>query len=177
MHRLILFTFFIIFQVQLFAQVNLVPNGDFETKLSCNIGLGDINIAIPWTSPSLGTSDYFNVCVGIPNDAFIPLNNFGYQLPHSGNGYAGFGSYFKTPTDSGYREYVQSILKYKLKAQTKYLVEYYVNLADRVFPQTAIVSINCIGAYLSDTSISVPTYSILPVTPQIQSNRSPQQRR
>lgn len=53
----------VLFYSSLLAQLNLVPNGDFETKTTCNIGLVDIAVATPWKQPTLGTSDYFNSCV------------------------------------------------------------------------------------------------------------------
>ncbi|HRH62466.1 MAG TPA: hypothetical protein PLI68_03985, partial [Bacteroidia bacterium] len=72
----LLIAFHLIFNGNLFSQINFVYNGDFETKTTCNIGLGDLNIAPQWMQPTFGTSDYFNFCAGLGSLVGVPLNQF-----------------------------------------------------------------------------------------------------
>lgn len=76
----LLIAFQLIYKGNLFSQVNFVYNGDFETKTTCNIGPGAINIAPNWVQPTFGTSDYFNVCAGLGSQLGVPLNLFGFQM-------------------------------------------------------------------------------------------------
>ena len=69
-----LYLFFLIANTN-YAQVNLVPNGDFETYNSCPTGASQITKAIPWFQPFTpqSSTDYFNICytgnyVGVPNN-------------------------------------------------------------------------------------------------------------
>jgi gliding motility-associated-like protein len=160
----------VLFYYSLLAQLNLVPNGDFETKTTCNIGFGDIAVAVPWLQPTLGTSDYFNSCVLFGGDLSVPFNHFGYQFPHSGDGYAGIGLFGITPVaPPNGREYIQVPLTKKLTFK-KYYVEFYTNLSNRPLFQASNVAINSIGAYLSDSAISSATDFNFNFVPQIQSN-------
>ncbi len=82
------------------AQVNLIPNPNFENYTSCplenELGQGEFNKCVGWWYPtpmSIGTPDYFNVCndsIG-NNQGFvsIPNNFWGYQPAFNGNGYVG----------------------------------------------------------------------------------------
>lgn len=162
----------VLFYYSLLAQLNLVPNGDFETKTTCNIGLGDIAVATPWKQPTLGTSDYFNSCVLPIGDASVPNNICGYQVPHSGNGYAGISLYYKTIIDSNYREYIHVKLNNPMQTEKKYWVEFYINLADNPPFQQNVVAINRIGALITNYGFFNSTYFNLPYLPQINANTS-----
>lgn len=144
------------------AQTNLVPNGSFEEYYNCPGG-GNLQLwAKNWYAPNfaLGDSpDYFHVCATNPQVG-VPQNNRGYQIPKTGNAYAGF--YARGNNDG--REYLQVELTKPLQVGKKYAVQFYLNLPDGV-----AFSVWNIGMYLSNTAISSPLINnyVLNVTPQI----------
>jgi len=103
---------------------NLVKNPSFEDYLECPNALGTFGSQVKhWSSPTQGSTDYFNTCSKIMS---APENFNGVQHPRSGNAYAGF--YFYAPAD--YREYVQVELKRKLQRDKIYHLKFYVSLAE-----------------------------------------------
>lgn len=128
---------------------NLVPNPSFE-YVNCDSLLSGINLlhAPPWNSPDAGTADLFNLCATSANpfSLSVPGNVFGYQYPHSGNGYAGAVCY-SSPTL--YREYLQVKLDSFLVPNQVYDVSFYVTLSKPIF-----AACNNIGLYFSKTEIS-----------------------
>lgn len=162
----------LLFFYNLFAQVNLVTNGDFETKTSCNIDPGAIHLAPPWVQATLGTSDYFNVCAGLGSLLGVPKNRFGFQNAHSGDGYAGIFTYSTTPIGSNYREFIQTKLTTKLTAQSLYYIEFYVNLSDIPEVNANIVAINSFGCYFSDSAFFDSIYTNITRVPQFQTSSS-----
>ncbi len=153
---------------------NLVPNPGFETINACtwqllNSGEAHGN-APPWNSPTTGGNcDLFNTCCtffassnGYPYG--VPANNFGYQAPHSGNGYAGGQTYF-----SGmfvFHEYLQIPLSSPLVAGEQYCASFYVNASCSSYSNLAS---NNIGMYFSDTLTNIPNYysGVLNFVPQL----------
>lgn len=109
------------------AQLNLVPNGSFEDTVHCPTGSAELFNAKHFSSPSDATPDYFNSCSSILSSFSIPFNSFGYQIPHTGNAYAGFVTY---GNGTNYREYIQTELLNILENGKLYLVEYYISLSD-----------------------------------------------
>jgi hypothetical protein len=139
------------------AQVNLVPNGSFETLSACPGEHSQVHLAAPWFQPGEGTSDLYAVCASWPKVG-VPNNNFGYQFPRTGNNYAGL---FTLAGD--YREYIEVPLSHSLTADTKYFVSFYVSLAD-----TFIYTSSTIGAFFSSSRLAVNHSSPIPVVPQVQ---------
>lgn len=164
MKRIVIYLFFLFSNAfNINAQVNLVPNHSFEDTTQCPFNPFQINFAPPWTDPTSGTSDLFNVCnnggnVGIPN------NIAGYQLAKTGSGYAGIGTY---GAGFNHREYIQVVLDSQLIINKSYSVEFYVSLAD-----TQRVAANNIGAYFSNTAISGSAGQVLNFIPQVSNNPS-----
>lgn len=68
---------------------NLVPNPSFEEFDHCPIGVPDLNGNLKDWLSFRGTPDYFNKCSTIEGI----YNSWGYQLPHTGLGYADVGVY------------------------------------------------------------------------------------
>ncbi|MBK9983686.1 MAG: gliding motility-associated C-terminal domain-containing protein [Saprospiraceae bacterium] len=138
---------------------NIAPNPDFETFTSCpsNIGTGGFFQAIPWENGNLGTSDYFNAC-DISNTVGVPINVFGNQPAHSGNGYAGFFVRGQTPD---YFEYIQAPLLNALVSGSTYHVSFYVNLSDE------FCGTRHVGAYFSSLPPVTNSSDRLDVIPQI----------
>jgi hypothetical protein len=121
-----------------FAQANLVPNGDFEALQACPSDSSQKYLA-SWYSANGDTPDHFTgliptACVCTPMQSwmigssnYLTWNGHGYQLPHSGQGYAGFyssGYYFDT-VSSG--EYLAIRMADSLIAGHGYCVSFWVN--------------------------------------------------
>jgi len=149
------------------SQVNLVPNPGFENVIYCDTMLGSISRGNlpPWDAPSLGSVDGFNACAigGFDPGFGVPNNNWGYQYPHSGNGYVGGAGYggFSVPGAGG-REYIQVELDSILVAQVMYCGSFYVNLSNK-----SKLASNNMGMYFSDIHYSGGGYSTLNLIPQI----------
>jgi len=101
---------------------NLVPNPSFEEYQQCPPTISMFYLANGWTPPSQGTTDFYHRCS--QGNVGIPENLLGYQLPHTGDGYAGLIPY--SPF-SLYREYAQVKLTQALVRNVVYHVEYFVN--------------------------------------------------
>jgi gliding motility-associated-like protein len=143
--------------LNLSAQVNLVPNPSFEFFTTCPNSFDQISYAYPWYMPTLGTSDYFNSCdSGIMG---VPTNSFGYQPARTGVGYAGAG------VVGSYREYISCRLNDTLIKDKNYCVEFYINLSNVTFFVASDSLV--VGMYISNDSISDPSSQILPYSPQI----------
>jgi len=104
---------------------NLVVNPSFEDTVSCPSAPGDIDKAEGWTS-LCASPDYFNSCAN--SSVYGVPNNFGgYQLPASGEAYAGFLSYISSIPNL--REFPACILSTPLNIGTKYYVSFKVALS------------------------------------------------
>ncbi len=145
------------------AQVNLVPNPSFETITTCNLGAGGINSGEvpPWDSPSDGSPDPYNTCNIGSISGWVPNNWWGYQNPHSGNGYAG-EVFFATSSGQDVREYLQIQLDSTLIAGKKYCSSFYINCVN-----VTNVVCNNFGMYFSNAHHYVQSLSPLNFTPQI----------
>jgi OmpA-OmpF porin, OOP family len=137
---ILLFAFLCSFCVQARTQ-NLVPNPSFENYSSCPNNLDQLYLAIGWYDVGLCTSDYFNSC----NSLAVPQNHAGWQMPRTGNGYAGFGIY----AAGNLIEYIGVPLLDTLVAGRKYCIEFYVSVAD-----SSRWYVNRIGAKLSNTQLT-----------------------
>lgn len=150
----------IIFSLNSYSQ-NLVPNGNFESFLSCPNDFGQIDLASYWFTPSthVYTSDYYNQCAN--SSVSVPDNWGGFQQAHSGIAYAGITLIEGTD----FREYIEVQLDSTL-TKSCYHFEMYVNLAN-----TCRSTTNSIGVYFSDTAITGINNSLpLPFIPQINNN-------
>ncbi len=150
---------FLLFAFVCNAQINLVPNGDFEYFITCNSAPEN---APPWYDPTGNSSDYLNACDtnGIWGYS-VPLNMYGFQHAHSGNGYACFGvciDYFNL------REYIATSLLEPLQKDKKYCFEMYVSLTD-----ISEYGINDLGAFFSNGPIDTTGQGLYLInfTPQI----------
>jgi OmpA-OmpF porin, OOP family len=140
------------------AQENLVRDPSFEDYRRCPTGIITDIQKFPlkyWNIPTKGTTDYFNTCYSKVSVG-IPRNQSGSQFVRTGKGYVGIGN---TKT---WFEYLQSELKFSLKEDSSYYVEFYVSLADY-----SVYSINTIGAYFSSNEIKESSTSPLQVCPQV----------
>jgi hypothetical protein len=145
---------------------NLVPNSSFEDTVNCPTFTNQLNKTQFWINPNQGSPDYFNSCSYQNNNIVnVPNNIFGSQVAQHGNAYAGiytFNKFF-----SGSREYLEINLSNPLQIGRKYLVSFFVSLADSMQ-----YSINTIGAYFSPLQISGSGGTLLLQNPQIQNTNS-----
>ena len=150
---------------------NLVPNGSFEEFNNCpnNIPSGiiyPIRIAYSpnydsfptvknWITPLWqDQAGYFNTCNNLPDDMGVPSNGAGFQQPHSGNAYIGLYMFvFKNHAQWDYRQYVENKLLHPLTANRQYKISFYISLAASYTLSGKMISVDKIGAYLSDTMV------------------------
>jgi hypothetical protein len=68
-HTLFVFSCWLLVINSILAQ-NLVPNPSFENYTTCPTAASQLYVAPPWTSPTTGGAEYFNICsssnVGVP---------------------------------------------------------------------------------------------------------------
>jgi len=171
MRRIVTILFVIIaLSYRIFAQNNLVPNPGFENfypnDTFCNAG--PVIATPPWIDPTGGSPDCFKTCCIHQPNYLIPQNIFGYQYPNSGIGYAGL-CHNEAKLLPNFREYIQVKLSESLKANKKYLVEFFVNLSD-----SSCYASDDMGMYLSDTAVyhsGAMDYSPLNYEPQIKNKQ------
>lgn len=151
----LLFFYTLLLSLEPRAQMNLVPNGGFENYSSCpeiDGGTdGEINKATPWYDPYGGTSDLLHVCnntiVGAANGhSGVPSNYWGYQWPHSGNGYAGLGG-FQAGSSQIPVEHIAVQLIEPLQNGKCYTLKLYVNRSEK-----SCISHNLLGAFFTSDS-------------------------
>lgn len=154
-----------------FAQ-NLVPNPSFEEYLDCP---EFFDSAIPfhdwvanWTVPTWGTPDYFNECSiiePINSGVDVPSNCIGYQLAHTGQGYAGFstrGSCINDPNGTEYREYLQVELENPLITDSLYTISFFVSVADSCSCYTNNIGLCFTNApIMSETNVSLDLIPVM----------------
>jgi gliding motility-associated-like protein len=111
-----------------------INNPDFEDHLSCPQGLSSpsfkwIESCIGWTTPTMGTSDYYNICNNnISGIVGIPQNYAGFQNPYSGVAYCGFLGY--SVWQNVWCEYIQTELKQPLIKDKEYFFSLRIIMAD-----------------------------------------------
>jgi OmpA-OmpF porin, OOP family len=138
------------------AQVNLVPNGDFEDTTNCSF-FGGFQLSAPWYSPNFATPDYFYGSNPTCGFSASP-NASGHQLPRSGIAY--IGEYLSAGHT---REYIQCQLSSALQAGQQYYIGAFVNRANNFDRAT-----DDFGIYLSNNPVGNSTSpNYLPVVPQI----------
>ena len=143
------------------AQQNLVPNGSFEDTLGCPDNYDQLYKTNYWYTPTQGTPDYFNSC-DFTNSTGVPFNILGNQSARTGNAYVGLVSGFDSISLP--REYIQVKLKSKLVPEKKYVLSFYVSLAE----QSGYALAN-LGAVVSKNPINCSCYSYLNIIPNITS--------
>jgi hypothetical protein len=128
---------------------------------ACPPSLAFISYATFWSQPTDGTPDFFHACTNPLSIIHVPNTIFGFQIPHSGLGYAGFALY--RPAPATYMEYIETGLSSPLVAGMTYDISFYVSLADE-----SNWAIDQIGAYLSVGAVGpVPILGPLSLVPQI----------
>ncbi len=126
MKKTILIIFFILTQGVFYAQ-NLVPNPSFEEFSQCPQSMNQINLAFFWYCEAINHSegDFFNMCDSTLGGVW---HFYQTQIPHTGNGMAGFAIYSSPSANYEYREYDKVKLTQLLSPNTTYCISYYVSL-------------------------------------------------
>jgi hypothetical protein len=140
---------------------NLVPNPSFEDTVHCPSTPNQLNYCQNWVNPTTASPDYFNTCSTMTLNVGVPSNGFGNQSAHTGVAYTGIYAYGSFPKN--YQEYIQVNLSNSLIVNHKYLVSFYVSLAD-----LSKYAVSTLGAYLSTVVISSTTNTTIQDIPQIQ---------
>jgi len=148
----ILFIFLCLFfqTLNLQGQFNLVPNSSFEEYVLCPDNESPIDRVTGWFSPSNGTPDYYNFCSFDPSSPFsLPTHRSFYtKTPKTGKGITGiFLNFFQTNIDA--KEYISAKLKFKLKNNIGYFIEFYVSPRHGIPNITIPCYVDKIGASLS----------------------------
>ena len=162
MKKIKLFYLSLFFYTACFTQ-NIVPNPSFEDTIACPYQSGDIAKATAWTT-SCGSPDYFKICN--QSDWGVPINIWGYQMPASGDSYAGFLSYTTVSPDS--KEFPVCNLISPLNIGTKYFVSFKVSLTLESIANPANCATNKLGAMFT-TGYCICN-SLITNNPQVYSN-------
>lgn len=143
---------------------NLVPNGSFEDKQYCPVGMNNASIRtlIGWTQATKGTPDHFDACNS--NQAGVPTNFAGAQNALDGTGYAGMITY--TSTKRNYREYLQAKLTRPLSGGEIICVEFWISSAEHSLYVT-----DAFGVHFSQNAVSHRTHQPLDVQMQMSNPR------
>ena len=106
---------------------NLVPNPNFDRYIECPYSRGQIHFAEPWFSPNGRTTDFVHYCS--PDDyTGVPTNQWGFQEPAKGSGYAGIRTWGQfRDTANLYREYLAVKLKAPLEEGEKYFLSFQIS--------------------------------------------------
>ena len=173
---------YLVFSIDLIAQINKVKNGGFEKYSNCPFENDQIKYANYWMSldtnlitgdwlhDKMGVPEYLNVCAGTNNFVGVPVNMFNNHYPHTGNGMAQvvmFNDQVDT-TDTYFRDYLQGHLCCTLVAGQSYCVTFFIALE-----RGSVYALNHIGAYLDDGTIDTtnfPSYIQNMYIPQIVEN-------
>ncbi len=152
------------------AQTNLVINPSFEDISDCPKEARAIKNAFNWFSPTNGTPDLYNSCSSDPlKFTSVPIHQvFIYQLPKTGNGYAGILTYAYGGFIAGAtREYLSAKLLKPLNK--KYYV--YFHVAPRKSKQTSDLPCFTDGIAMTFSKekidVKLPTNEPLPLVPKI----------
>lgn len=178
MKKILLYIFF--HAINLASAQNLVKNPSFEDYVSCPTWNGDLDLALFWhNAQGTTTPDLFNVCALPQSLVSVPTTGWGYQMPRTGNGYAGIVTfsveengltgcdYTATRT---WMEYIQGELTTPLIAGQIYCVSFWVSLAEE-----CRYGATNMGVHFSDTIINIINFTALPlpVVPQLVNTTMP----
>ncbi len=161
---------FFVFQFQLSAQTNLVPNGGFEAAGTCPNYPGQINYATGWNnvnlvynSFSVGTPDFFHAC-GTSSAGYSaqpPATFAGTCTPNTGSGFSALVMYNTGYAD--YREYMSTQLSCPMVSGGSYTVSFYLTNGTGVKSPYIIKNI---GAYFSSSPLTQSGWGLINLTPQ-----------
>ena len=161
--------FLLLANTNIFAQINLVPNGDFENYSAIPIYPNQSNLAIgwnnvnghyfPWSEP-YGSPDYLNMLV---NNL---ISTFGAITPYSGNGQMGLITY--AIPNPPWREYISNQFTKKMVPGHYYTVSFYLSNGTGGNTFQYEYGANNFGICFSTNPLHQSTHEVIAVTPQIE---------
>ncbi len=171
MKKTINIIFFLLFATtNIFAQINLVPNGDFEiysalptlpAQSFLAIGWNNVNgHYYPWGDP-YGSPDYFQVF----EDTSL-LNAIGAITPFSGNCQMGLGTY--SVPDVNFREYISTKLSKTMTSGQSYTISFCLSNGTGGTTAQFKDGTNNFGICFSTNPLHQATHEVIAVTPQIE---------
>lgn len=167
---IVIISFILGSSVNAFAQVNLVLNPSFEDVVGCPEGQSSsiLDSAVHWFNPTSNTVDLFLSCTPISSFNHVPDNAWGWQVPNSGQNYAGISADYSDPHFSQ-RDYIGGSLAEPLIQGEEYVISVHVSSSSSFSSR-----FKGLGMYFSDTMpikkydpFPVIYYQTLPVSPQI----------
>lgn len=126
------------------AQVNLVPNGGFDTITSCPTN-GQVSLASPWFR--IGTAALMNECGS--NGYTVPGSSTGFQFPLSGSGYTRLTLWAENVFGFNGSGLVVELVD-ELMEQELYSISFYVSMQDSIWYAT-----NIFNLYLSQVEPTI----------------------
>ena len=160
------FITFVMMQILVQAQINIVPNPSFENTLSCPTGAAGWTACANWNNVNMnvgpgtwGTPDYFHPCGG---GGTAPVSTFaGTCSPHSGIAYMALVLYNNPYPD--YREYLSCKLNVAMTPGTRYTVSFWITNGTGVISPWIIKNV---GVHFSASALTQSGWSPINVTPQ-----------
>src|ERR1041385_5107395 len=147
---------------------NLVPNPGFEEYKKLPYTFSNTckefcQTVEKWTMPNEATADYFNSKSGGKVNA--KKNFAGIQLPKEGQAYTGIIVY--QSQYANYREYLEVKLNSKLKAGKKYIIQFYISLAEQ-----SEFAVDRLGIYIGKKPDHQKDMEVLNLAPTIETKDS-----
>lgn len=156
---------------------NLVLNPSFELTSQCPQGISQFNLATNWTQANSGadsctTADLYAACVPAFGGSNSPNGQLGYQASRTGDHHAGaiLGDGFPgvgCALFDNWRENLEGHLSSPLVAGQKYLVRFYVSLAEGTMAGTNNFHVYFSNTYYSHNACTDPNGPRISVTPQL----------
>ncbi len=156
-----IFVFLLFSNTNIFAQINLVPNGDFEIYSSLPTNWAQYNLSVGWNNASgSGSPDYYYQGANTSSASF-----YGAIAPYSGNGQMGLITF---QYGGVFREYIATHLSSSIIQGHNYIVSFYLTNGTGTgeFPQYT-KGVNNFGIYFSNTPLIQTFANPINVTPQI----------
>ncbi len=155
----VLFLLLLITSTHILIGQNLIQNGDLEDTIPRPFGY---KFAKFWDIPTDGSPDYMSgFHNGFDNRFGVPMNFAGYQNGKLGISYIGFQSVSFNSLDR--REYIQNKLRYDLKKDSIYCLQFYISLGD----SSRLATKNSLGVFFSNFRIDSNITNNLSLTPQL----------
>ncbi len=164
------------FTTEISAQ-NLVLNPSFELTSACPQGISQFNLATNWSQGNSGadsctTADLYAGCTPQFGGSNSPNGLLGYQASRTGDHHAGaiLGDGFPGVGCSlfdNWREYLEGHTSAPLVAGQRYLVRFYISLAEGTMAGTDDIGVYFSNNYYSHNACTDPNGPTMTVTPQL----------
>lgn len=119
-----------VFSITSRSQINLVPNGGFDTLTQCPNQGSAITLAAPWFSTNTfleNSVDLFNRCATAQNLTVPWIFPATYQQPQNGNGFIGMYCYAKDTQALVEHEFAETRLMDSLRKGRRYYAYFHTN--------------------------------------------------